>query len=112
MELGRLSMDCLWHNDLMHDLFFPPLGDARFMIVSIPAHWYCRSGSHVTLYASLYSTARVSYSQFWSAHVLPDVSISCIYHSRLMEGVDVCLVSVSTLVILRELSQLKGERSF
>ncbi len=29
-----------------------------------------------------------------------------------MEGVDVCLVSVSTLVILRELSQLKGERSF
>jgi len=26
-------MDCLWHNDLMHDLFFPLLGDARFMIL-------------------------------------------------------------------------------
>lgn len=81
-------MDCPSHDDVTHDLhFFFPLGrrDARFM--TLHGFPFLHTGT-VSSYASLYSITRP--------------------HG----AVDVCLVSVSTLVISRELSQLKGERSF
>jgi hypothetical protein len=80
-------MDCPSHDDVTHDLFLFPLGDATHVSWSCIGFPFLHTGT-VSSFASLYSITR----------------------SR--GAVDVCLVSVSTLVISRELSQLKGERSF
>jgi len=99
-------MDCPSHENVTHGLFFSPWVIRRtFHDIA----WVSISAGTVASYASLYSITRSHTVNL----VLPDIcQFSFKYHSKPHGAVDVCLVSVSTLVMLRELSQLKGERSF
>ena len=89
-------------------IFYFPLGDTAwfpFLHIGTVVHIHC-----ILRIIVLY--CMVSYSQS-DLHTYFPIFFNSLYVSQCFTGaVNVCLVSVSTLVILRELSQLKGKRSF